>query len=605
MSPKFRPVKILPRLWQLLWSTTVLLTALGAQGGVVFKTLYSFGSLVDTNGTPLDGANPVASLVRGDDGNFYGTTQYGGTKNGGTVFTINGAGELASLYSFTGNDGWNPQAGLVQGSDGNFYGTTYSGGTNGAGTVFKISTNGVLTSLYSFNITNVGEGGFPAAGLVQASDGNFYGTTYRAPLGPGSFGTIFRISTNGAENNLFDFNGTLNIFFGVGPHAGLVQGSDGLLYGTTEVEGVYDGAVFGASTNGGVLGLHTFSGGSDGGHPLATLIQGRDGGFYGTTEVGGTNLNGGFGFGTVFRITPNGVLTTLHSFSGGNDGASPLAGLVQGVDGTIYGTTPSGGSSSNGTVFAVNTNGTGFETLYSFSGGGTNSAGVFTNNDGANPQAALVLSGNTLYGTTSTGGTNGLGSVFQLTIERQLTLTLSVTNVILSWPTYDTGYTLEFATNLVSPVDWQSTNVWESYPNSALSVINGRNVVTNPISGSQMFFRLATAQNFGTDVLALENAMKAAGALSYGHQACLAGGPYIHYDMFYLPVPTHVIELANANPALCIASISTTEGPAPGHGCYEQWEGLVGPQLAGSNVIVIFGTETGEVCNDSGPYQGF
>jgi uncharacterized repeat protein (TIGR03803 family) len=274
---------------------------------------------------------------------------------------------------------------------------------------------------------------------------------------------------------------------------------------------------------------------------------------------------------------------------------------------SIYGTTAGGGSSGNGTVFAVNTNGTGFETLYSFSAGGTNSDGVWTNSDGAYPEASLVVSGNILYGTTTYGGMNGLGTVFQLTIEPQLTLTLSGTNVILSWPTYDTGYTLEFATNLVSPVVWQATNVWESIPNymTALSVTNGQNVVTNPISSSQTFFRLATAQNFGTDVLALENAMKAAGALSYGHQACIAGGPYKHYDMFYLPVPTHVIELANANPALCIASISTTEGPAPGYGCYEEWEGLVGPQRAGSNVIVIFGTETGATCNDSGPYQGF
>src|ERR1035441_1873745 len=160
--------------------------------GTVFKistngaltNLYSF-----TGGN--DGANPYAVLVQGSDGSFYGTTMLGGTNGYGTVFQISSNGTLTTLYSFTGgNDGGNPAVGLVQGSDGSFYGTTEYGGTNNAGTVFKISTNGALTTLYSF--TGQNDGAEPLAGLVQGSDGSFYGTTWMGGLG--GAGTVFRLT---------------------------------------------------------------------------------------------------------------------------------------------------------------------------------------------------------------------------------------------------------------------------------------------------------------------------------------------------------------------------------------------------------------------------
>ena len=370
--------------------------------GTVFKistngaltTLYSF-----TGG--IDGANPQAGLALGGDGNFYGTTAAGGTNSDGTVFKISTNGTLTSLYSFTGGvDGSQPVAGLVQGSDGHFYGATPGGGTNNRGTVFKIGTNGPLTGLYSF--TGGNDGASPEAGLVQGSDGNLYGTTVAG--GTNGYGTVFKISTNGALTSLYSFTGGDD---GAQPLGALVQGSDGNFYGTTAGGGTNgEGTVFKISTNGVLSTLYSFTGGNDGGLPEASLARGSDGNFYGTTVNGGTNSHG-----TVFKISTNGALTSLYSFTGGNDGAQPLAGVVQGSDGNFYGTTETGGTNGNGTVFKISTNGT-LTSLYSFIG----------NHDGAVPQAGLVQgSDGNFYGTTSSGGTGGAGTVFKISTNGVLT----------------------------------------------------------------------------------------------------------------------------------------------------------------------------------------
>jgi uncharacterized repeat protein (TIGR03803 family) len=246
---------------------------------------------------------PFGALLQGSDGYFYGTTSSGGTYERGTVFKLSTNGSLATLYSFFGSftnagdeapDGASPFFALVQGSDGYLYGTTYGGGTNGVefggyGTVFKISTNGALTNLYSFS---GGNDGATPNGLVQGSDGNFYGTTYSATVLNGGNGTVFKIGTNGVLTN-----------------------------------------------------LHTFTGGNDGRYPCG-LVQGSDGNFYGTT-LGGTNSSNG----NVFKISPDGALTGLYSFTGGNDGRD-AGGLVQGSDGSFYGTT-GGGQGGAGTVFRL------------------------------------------------------------------------------------------------------------------------------------------------------------------------------------------------------------------------------------------------------------
>ena len=467
-------------LMRLLWATSLMLSVFGAQGGVTFTSLYSF-----TGGN--DGYSPNG-LVLGTDGYFYGTTLNGGTNSNGTVFKISTSGALTSLYSFTGgNDGSNPQAGLVQGSDGFFYGTTQSGGklTFGAsaGTVFKISPNGALTNLYSFTVDSPGgnDGSYPVAGLVQGSDGFFYGTTFQGGTygfsgsGTNGFGTVFKISTNGTLTSLYSFSGGDD---GANPGAGLVQGSDGYFYGTTQSGGTANsGTVFkinpNASTPGAALtNLYSFTGGSDGGGPLGALVQGSDGYFYGTTPGGGTNNSG-----SVFKISASGALTSLYSFTGGDDGSNPQAGLVRGSDDNFYGTTQIGGTNGGqGTVFKITPNGA-FTSLYPFSGG----------NDGSSPQAGLVQGRDgSFFGTTVGGGKGGAGTIFRLIVELgppQLIITPSTANVILTWPTNPTGFSLQSATNFASAA-------WTSVSPGPV-VVNGLNTVTFPISAKQQFFRLA------------------------------------------------------------------------------------------------------------------
>jgi uncharacterized repeat protein (TIGR03803 family) len=284
---------VLALLTRLLWAAMVVLTVFGAQAGAVFTSLYSF---TGTN----DGANPQAGLVQGRDGYFYGTTAPENTSSGyGTVFKISGNGGLTTLYSFTGgDDGASPLASLVLGSDGNFYGTTYSGGIYTNGTVFKITSNGVMTSLYSF--TGPNDGANPLAALMQARDGNFYGTTsgggttnYDSFTGNYGFGTVFKISTNGALTTLYTFGTWVTNEFGYGldgayPRAGLVQWSDGSLYGTTAIGGVNtEGSLFEISTNGALTLLYSFGGDNGSGvMPEAALVLGSDGSFYGTTANG-------------------------------------------------------------------------------------------------------------------------------------------------------------------------------------------------------------------------------------------------------------------------------------------------------------------------------
>jgi uncharacterized repeat protein (TIGR03803 family) len=475
----------------------LILPIWGAQAAVVFTTLSSF---TGTN----DGAGPNG-LVQGSDGNFYGTTQYGGTFGWGTVFKISTNGALTSLYSFgsvqdtngTPLDGGLPMAGMVQGSDGNFYGTAYWGGTYTNGTVFKISPSGTLTSLHSF--TGGSDGANPFAGLVQGSDGYFYGTTYGGGIG---YGTVFKISTNGALAALYAFGTILDVWGwpldGYNPN-GLVQGSDGNFYGTTECGGTNqpghsDGTVFKISPNGAYTSLYSFGSVQDGlagEWPMAGLVQGSDGYFYGTTHSGGIR------YGTVFKISTNGALTGLYSFTGFSDGAYPSAGLVQGSDGNFYGTTefnwlcPCGLCCpsryfGDGTVFKISPNGA-YTSLYSF-GSVQDTNGLAL--DGSNPRAALVQGRDgSFYGTTSGGGTYTNGTVFRLTIvpQPQLTLIPSWPYVILTWPTNYAGFTLQSTPDLGSSAVWSANS-------SPPVVIGGENVVINTISGTQMFFRLQLAQ---------------------------------------------------------------------------------------------------------------
>ncbi|HWV99718.1 MAG TPA: choice-of-anchor tandem repeat GloVer-containing protein [Candidatus Acidoferrum sp.] len=300
------------------------------------------------------GADPQAALVLGPDGDFYGAAPAGGAYSRGTAFRISPDGVPDLLYSFVGTyDGSQPFGALARGSDGNLYGTTFGGGFYLNGTVFQMTTNGTLNSLYSFSGP---DGANPYAGLIQGRDGNFYGTT---EYGGGAYngtdfsgqGTIFQLMANGTLNTLVYFGGKNGVY----PTAGLVQAADGRFYGTTYRGGTNgdNGTVFRMSTNGALTTLVMFNG-TNGALPSSGLVGATDGSFYGTTSCGGIGYNGSpsSGYGTVFKVTTNGVLTTVAFFTGIN-GNTPLAGLVQGTDGNLYGTTSGGGAYNNGTVFQL------------------------------------------------------------------------------------------------------------------------------------------------------------------------------------------------------------------------------------------------------------
>lgn len=306
----------------------------------VLTTLYVFCLQQDC----ADGQRPRAGLVQGTDGNLYGTTsQGGGTFKFGTVFRITPQGVLTTLHSFDSPEGMSPNAPLVQGSDGNFYGTTYEGGSWGDGTVFKMTPSGELTTLHSFYV--ITEGGYPTAGLIQASDGNLYGTTsYGENYGRG---TVFKVTPQGTVTILQNFG----VSDGAGPFAPLIQAADGNFYSTTIAGGANNsGTVFKMSPDGALTTIYSFCSlqyCADGEQTRAGLAQGTDGNFYGTTPTSTMYP------GTIFKITPLGTFTLLHTFKW-QDGSAPAAGLVQGSDGDFYGTTEYGGPDSDGTVFRLN-----------------------------------------------------------------------------------------------------------------------------------------------------------------------------------------------------------------------------------------------------------
>lgn len=331
--------------------------------GIVFKitprgklnTVYNFCALPNC----ADGANPVAGLVQTADGNLYGTAFDGGATGWGTVFKITAQGKLTTIYTFCAQgppcpNGSGPLGGLMQATDGNFYGTTQSGGAYFGGTVFKITPQGKLTTLHSFG--NGGDGLQPMGVLVQATDGDFYGTTSNGGVGNNCYnynnnycGTVFKITPAGKLTTIYAFCRQVNCSDGASPWAGLIQTSDGNFYGTTSEGGMpNEGTVFRMTPAGKLTTLHTFcteGNCPDGGGPIAPLVQ-ADGGLYSTTSGGGP-----LGYGTVFKITPEGTLNTLFSFDSTN-GCCPYAGLAQSTNGTFYSTTAGGGAANKGTIFS-------------------------------------------------------------------------------------------------------------------------------------------------------------------------------------------------------------------------------------------------------------
>jgi len=404
----------------------VLVTAVGLPAqddqatpdAVKFKTLVNFDDLFDA----------YYALVQGTDGNLYGTAANGGANSGGGVYKMTPAGTLTTIYNFCGQpncaDGWLPRA-LALGAHGDFYGATIVGGLSadfglcapsGCGTIFKITPGGDLTTLYNVCSQANCVDGEDASQVVQVAGGNFYGTmegggAISNPMcGWGSFGTgcgtVFKITPQGGLTTLYNFCSQTNCTDGGNPASSLILGDDGDLYGMTNVGGANNyGTIFKVTLDGTLTTLHSFDG-TDGfcGGQCPPMVQAPNGDFYGVADAGGT----GGGNGVFFRMTPSGIYTVLYNFcSQPNcaDGGSPF-GLIRAVDGNFYGVTASGGSSLGyGTIFKLTPSGA-LTTLHAFDG-----------TDGENPQSSMTQATNgTFFGTTVLGGADNHGTIFALSI---------------------------------------------------------------------------------------------------------------------------------------------------------------------------------------------
>jgi uncharacterized repeat protein (TIGR03803 family) len=400
--------------------------------GAEIRILHAF------NGS--DGAQPY-SLILASDGTLYGTTATGGANSLGTVFTLAPGSELITLHSFAGQDGQGPNA-LIEGLNGGFFGTTSGGGTDGVGTVFRLESSGKLTTLASFTDSD-------SAGprhLIEGSDGNFYGIAVEVSDLRYDPGSIFRLGPEGSSTKLHSFDASDGAMY-----ARLIQAKDGSLYGTTPTgsESYRFGRIFKFDPERRVMEtIHAFDG--TGGSGPSSLIQTMEGDFYGTTGGGGEancgtifrlGASSGFasiyhfspgrlagdacspygliqassgtlygatgsgsgGAGTVFKFTLTGELTILHTFFRGTDGSTPNN-LIEGPDGSLYGTALSGGTDDWGSVFRLDPQGA-FTTLHVFRRGGA---------EGGNPLGLTLARSGLLYGTTILGGPNGAGTLFQI-----------------------------------------------------------------------------------------------------------------------------------------------------------------------------------------------
>lgn len=407
----------------------------GANGfGTVFKittggTFTLLDSFDATDGEYAFGL----PLIQAPNGDFYGTLQAGGSNltlcggsGCGTVFKMTPTGALTVLYNFCSQtncaDGSTPYTGLTLATDGNFYGTTSAGWTDcvdgvNCGTVFKLTPSGNLTTLYSFCMqTNCTDGASPYAGLIQATNGSFYGTTHAGGancIATGGCGTVFNITSSGALTTLYSFCAQSGCTDGNAPKW-LMLAANGDIYGSTSLGGSSTactngcGTIFKITPSGTLTTVYSFDS-TDGSNP-STPLQATDGNFYGTGHRGGA-----YGEGTIFKLTPSGTLTTLYNFcaeSGCADGSIP-AGLMQDTNGKFYGSTYEGGTSS------ACTDGCG--TVYSLSVG--LKPFVETQPTSGKVGAAVIILGTDLTGATSVSF-NGTAATFTVVSSSEIKTTV-------------------------------------------------------------------------------------------------------------------------------------------------------------------------------------
>jgi len=391
-----------------------------------FTTIYSFCTTSQSTYCSADGQLPV-SLIQANDGDFYGTTDNGGTGSWGTVFKITSGGTLTSLYSFCSPDthpncpDGDVPALLTQSTDGDFYRLTTWGGSKGDGTLFEMTPGSTRTTIHNFCSRAGCTDGDSPSGLVRAVNGMLYGT---AGGGINGYGILYRIDPNGGLTTLYNFCSQTNCTDGGSPFT-LIQGADGDFYGTTSVGGTgagepssggvsVGGIVFEITSSGVMTTLYNFcsqSNCTDGRFP-AGLIQATDGDFYGVALEGGAN-----NYGSVFKLTPGGALTTLYSFCSESttktkctDGGTPTE-IIQASDGNLYGTTRAGGAIDGaGTVFKMTRSGGKLAKLYTFCTR-SNHRGC---PDGESPDVLIQATDGSFYGATYQGGAVGAGTIFNL-----------------------------------------------------------------------------------------------------------------------------------------------------------------------------------------------
>lgn len=336
-------------------------------------------------------ANPATTPAQARDGNLYGTIYGGGYP--GSVFEFSTAGASKVIYALSDPLGYNPAPGLSLGTDGNYYGATQSGGSSNWGVLFKVTPNGTYTVLHNF--TGGTDGGGPEATPIQAADGNIYGVTFG---GCCVASTVYKYTLHsGVFSTIYTYDNAHGMWAD-----SLMQGSDGNLYATALEGGIKDnGTIIKLTTSGKLLNYYAFPGAKDGSLPVGSLLEAPDGNYYGTTEMGGF----GYGYGTIFRMTPTGGVRVIYIFCMQLglcvDGFEPSS-LALASDGNLYGTTARGGANSFGTLFRITTSGE-FTSLYSFS------ADV-----GETPTGLMQDTNGLLYGSAVYGGTYGYGAIYSL-----------------------------------------------------------------------------------------------------------------------------------------------------------------------------------------------
>ena len=372
-------------------STVLLFVHAGSAQTV--KQVFAFSS---AHSSPTPG---WVIPAQGRDGNLYGTTTgLGVTVTDGIVFKATTSGKELALHTFDNIDGAFPFGGVTSATDGSFYGTTANGGNLGFGVLFKITPGGAYKLLHEFS--GGSDGAYPNAPPIQGWDGNYYGSTGMAT---GKGATIYKLTPSGVLTTIFSFKDDGSE--GTQIESALLQASDGSLYGVGNSGGAQNcGAIFRISRAGMLLYDYSFPCAAGGAYPAAALIQASDGNFYGTTELGGSGVNCSSGCGIVFKMDKKGPVSILHNFLGGrDDGSDPVAGLVEGTDGNLYGATFQGGTANAGTVFQISKSGT--ETLLH----------SFTSDVGQWPVASLAQNTNgKFYGVTQSGGTYNEGVLYSL-----------------------------------------------------------------------------------------------------------------------------------------------------------------------------------------------